>query len=115
MTPPPRTSTFTIVYAPPRSPLRKFPRRSRVLQGSRHALQGVAQYHHYFVDMGALDDQRRRQREGVAGVTKHETAVEAVDHEVVAACAGGIRPRRQLDTCDEADGADIDHVRQAAQ
>src|SRR3981189_2459480 len=65
----------------------KFPRRSRVPQGSRHALQGVAQYHHDVVDMGALDNQRRRHCEGVAGVSKHEAAVEAVDHDVVAACA----------------------------
>src|SRR6267142_6785488 len=109
MTPPPKTSTFTIVCAPAAvavPSIRKSARLPKALQGSGHALQRVAEDRHHFIDMGALDNQRRRHCEGVAGVSKHETVVEAVDHDVVAACAGGIRPRPQLDTCDEADGAD---------
>src|SRR3990170_4607847 len=118
MTPPPRTRTFTIVRAPAAAAvasLRKYPLRSRALQTSGHALQRVAQDRRNVVDVAALDDQRRRQREGIAGIAKHEAAVEAVDHDVVAACYGGIRPRRQFHTRDETNGPDVDHVRQTAQ
>src|SRR5258708_35636167 len=106
-----------------RSPLpryRKFPQRpslaaAKLKQGSGHALQCIAEYRHRVVDLRALDNQRRREREGVAGVTKHEAVVEAVDHDVVAAATDRIRPRRQLDACDEADGAAIGALRQTTQ
>ena len=56
-------------------------------EASGHAFQCVAEYPCDVVDMAALDDQRRRHREDVAGVTKNEAAVEAVHHDVVAPAA----------------------------
>src|SRR5579863_4542054 len=107
MTPPPRTSTFTIIRSRCHRP--PLPQATQLRQNSSRPLQRVAEYRHDVVDVAALDDQRWRHRESIAGITQHETAVEAVHHDLVAPAADRIRPRRELDACDQADGTDVDH------
>src|ERR1700736_2137497 len=107
MTPPPRTSTFTIVDFPAAAVLsRKSLRSGKRKQGSGHPLQGVAEHRHDVVDVATLDNQRRRHCKGVTAVTEHEAAVEAVDHDVIATHAGRIRPRRQFARPTRTEGAD---------
>src|SRR5437763_9197649 len=53
-------------------------------QGSGHALDRVAQDRNHIVDMAFLDDQRRRHRIGVAAQAEIKTAIDAIDHDVIA-------------------------------
>ena len=71
--------------------LRAFARPTVRSAASRHPLQRVAEDRHHVVDLRALDDQRRRHREAVAAVAQHQAMIEAVDHDVIAARADGIR------------------------
>src|SRR5882757_5327942 len=106
MTPLPRINTFTIValaQAAVSSRPKLLPYRSQ--QGSGHALQRIAEYSDHFVDMRALDDERRRKRDAVAADAQHEAAIETVNHDVIGARADGVRPRGQLYAGDKADGA----------
>ena len=61
-----------------------------------------------------FDDQRRRQRDGVAGCADQQPLLPAVEEDRERALAGLTRNRRQLDTADQADVANVDHIRQLA-
>ena len=55
------------------------------------------------------DDQRRRERDGVAGDAEHQAdVVEGALHRLEGARADGVGPRGEVDGADEADGADVD-------
>jgi hypothetical protein len=54
--------------------------------------------------MGAFDDQRRRQRDHIAGGADQQVlVVEAAGEHVVGAGADGARARREFDRADQAD------------
>src|SRR6478736_9056347 len=67
------------------------------------------------VDVRFLDDQRRRQGDDVAGRADQDAALEAGAEDVEGAFAGAARNRLELDAADQADVADVDHVRRFAQ
>ena len=67
------------------------------------------------VDLLLLDDQRRRQRNGVAGGPNQEPALERLDEARMGALAGLARDRIELDGADQPDIADVDDMRQALQ
>src|SRR5437899_6401631 len=65
--------------------------------------------------MALLDDQRRRQRKGIAAHAQVKPAIEAVDHDVIAARADAVATRRDFDCAHQADIADVYDVGQAFQ
>src|SRR5438034_131899 len=67
------------------------------------------------LDLRFLDDQRRREGEGIAGIADEDARLEALHQPVVAAAAGGSRLRRQLDRAHQAEVADVDDVALALQ
>src|SRR5687768_14004313 len=77
---------------------------------SRGAMDGGAQRVDDLVDVLALDDQRRRQRDDVAGGTYQHALVEAVEEDVERALARLTGDRLQLDAAHQAEVADVDHV-----
>ncbi len=60
-----------------------------------------------------LDDQRRRQREDVAGEAHHHAGLEALDVHFQSAPADRACARLELDAADQAEIADVDHVPRA--
>ena len=68
---------------------------------SGHALQRAAQRLDHLADLAFLDDQRRRQRDDVAGDADQESLLEAVDEDVIGAGAGGTLARGEFDAGDE--------------
>src|SRR5438874_13360082 len=116
MTPLPRIRTFTLRQTPAasRSPLQEgTPQRREQLSG--HPLDGVAEDRDDIVDVALLDDERGRQRKGVAAHAEVQPAIEAVDHDVVATRTDRTVTRRQLDRAHQAAIADVDDVGQALQ
>ena len=68
------------------------------------------------VDLLLLDDQRRRERDGVAGGAHEEAAIERLDEARSAPAAIGLLwDRIELDGADQPDIADVDDVRQTFQ
>src|ERR1700688_259115 len=62
-------------------------------------------------DLVFADDQRRGQRQGIAGDAQHQVVVEKCAVEPVKApLARKVRTRRQVDAGGQPDGADVQHV-----
>src|SRR3990170_664808 len=67
------------------------------------------------IDLLLLDDERRRERDDVAGCAHQESAVERLDEARMGAFARFAGDGLQLDGADQPDIADVDDMRQALQ
>src|SRR6185503_20384818 len=77
---------------------------------SRGALDCAAQRVDDLVDVLTLDDQRRRQRDDVAGGAQKHAFVEAVEEDVERALGRLTGDRLQLDAAHQTEVANVDHV-----
>jgi hypothetical protein len=76
----------------------------------RYGLDRRADRANELVDLPLVDDQRRRERNDVAGDAGEDTAVEAVDEDLEASGTGRTRPGLELDPADESQVTNVNDV-----
>src|SRR5678815_3362 len=82
--------------------------------GSVHLPDHLADLLEDLADLVLGDDQRRRERDGVAGNAEHQAVlVEGAFHRVIGALAIGVGARREIDRRHEAERTDIEHAGRA--
>src|SRR5262249_938718 len=77
--------------------------------GLEHAREDIEQ----LIDLFLLDDERRGERDDVAGGTHQKPAVERLDEARMCSPSGGIGGGLEFDGADQPDISDVDDVRQA--
>eukprot|EP01022_Parablepharisma_sp_SALTPOND_P021543 TRINITY_DN427_c0_g3_i1.p1 TRINITY_DN427_c0_g3~~TRINITY_DN427_c0_g3_i1.p1 ORF type:complete len:877 (-),score=398.28 TRINITY_DN427_c0_g3_i1:14792-17422(-) len=87
----------------------------RCSEGSGQGLEDGRQLAEQLVDLLLVDHQRWRQGDDVAGHADQDAIVEGTHEGVIGAGADAAGNGRQLDAGDQADGAHVDDMRQAAQ
>src|SRR5690349_566755 len=90
-------------------------RKSRDAPRSARSVQGLANGLKHPVDLRLFHDQRRRERNDVAGHPDQHARLERLEKDLVGALAGRPGTRLELDAGDEAAVADVDHVLAALQ